>query len=110
MATEDNPPQAGNEAGRYPLSRRIYCAWMIISCASTTMFRGDDPTAVRTVRLRCNVWRVSEHLRAYEIEKEVLDAEEANEAERYLEGEAKRRKANLQAMKEALLKSKSTRG
>ncbi|EDP53383.1 conserved hypothetical protein [Aspergillus fumigatus A1163] len=95
MATEDNPPQAGNEAGRYPLSRRIYCAWMIISCASTTMFRGDDPTAVRTVRLRCN---------------EVLDAEEANEAERYLEGEAKRRKANLQAMKEALLKSKSTRG
>ncbi|KAH1788889.1 hypothetical protein KXW39_009264 [Aspergillus fumigatus] len=89
MATEDNPPQAGNEAGRYPLSRRIYCAWMIISCASTTMFRGDDPTAVRT---------------------EVLDAEEANEAERYLEGEAKRRKANLQAMKEALLKSKSTRG
>ncbi|EAL86553.1 uncharacterized protein AFUA_3G02690 [Aspergillus fumigatus Af293] len=95
MATEDNPPQAGNEAGRYPLSRRIYCAWMIISCASTTMFRGDDPTAVRTVRLRCN---------------EVLDAEEANEAERYLEGEAKRRKANLQAMKEALLKSKSARG
>ncbi|GFF74815.1 hypothetical protein CNMCM6936_001767 [Aspergillus lentulus] len=52
---------------------------------------------------------IPEHLRAYEIEKEDSDVEEAKELERYLEEEAKRKKKDLEEMKEALLKAKSTR-
>ncbi|EAW17057.1 uncharacterized protein NFIA_004130 [Aspergillus fischeri NRRL 181] len=110
MATKDNPPQTGNEAWTIPSVAPD------LLCMDDHLFRINYDVPEKITRQLYELYdrdakyeEIPEYQRAYEIEKEVLDVEEAKEVERYFEEEAKRRKANLQAMKEALLKSKSTR-
>ncbi|KAF7158710.1 hypothetical protein CNMCM5623_003874 [Aspergillus felis] len=95
MATKDNSPQAADEAWTMPSVAPD------LLCLDGHLFRINYDVPEEITRQLDELYdrdakyeEIPEHLKAYEVEKEDTDVEEAKEVERYLEEEAKRKKTS----------------